>query len=62
LKIYLPDNEKVRYIKDARFTIYRTNGTSSFAPTHKAHPLAKPKEPFFSQRTNKNGNFEYNIN
>jgi hypothetical protein len=25
LKIYLPDNEKVRYIKDARFTIYHKN-------------------------------------
>jgi len=40
----------------------RTNGTFGFAPTAQADTQAKPKEPFFSQRTNKNGNFEYNIN
>jgi hypothetical protein len=33
----------------------RTNGACSFAPTHKAYPSAKPKEPLFSQRIfNKN--------
>jgi hypothetical protein len=26
----------------------RTNGTFGFAPTHKADPSAKPKEPFFA--------------
>jgi len=26
----------------------RTNGTFAFAPTHKANPSAKPKEPFFA--------------
>ncbi|MDO9153036.1 MAG: hypothetical protein Q7U47_04905 [Paludibacter sp.] len=26
----------------------RTNGTFAFAPTHKAHPSAKAKEPFFA--------------
>jgi hypothetical protein len=26
----------------------RTNGTFGFAPTHKADPLPKPKEPFFA--------------
>ncbi len=26
----------------------RTNGTFAFAPTHKANPLAKAKEPFFA--------------
>ena len=30
----------------------RTSGTFGFAPTHKASPSAKPKEPLFSQRTN----------
>jgi hypothetical protein len=29
----------------------RTSGTFGFAPTHKADPSAKPKEPLFSQRT-----------
>jgi hypothetical protein len=29
----------------------RTNGTFAFAPTHKADPSAKAKEPFFSNRT-----------
>ena len=29
----------------------RTSGTFGFAPTHKASPSAKPKEPLFSQRT-----------
>jgi len=29
----------------------RTSGTFGFAPTHKADPTAKPKEPLFSQRT-----------
>jgi hypothetical protein len=29
----------------------RTNGTFAFAPTHKAKPSAKAKEPFFSNRT-----------
>ena len=28
-----------------------TSGTFGFAPTHKANPSAKPKEPLFSQRT-----------
>ena len=28
----------------------RTSGTFGFAPTHKADPSAKPKEPLFSQR------------
>jgi hypothetical protein len=32
----------------------RTSGTFGFAPTHKANPSAKPKEPLFSQRTAKN--------
>lgn len=31
---------------------HRTSGTFGFAPTHKATPSAKPKEPLFSQRTN----------
>jgi hypothetical protein len=26
----------------------RTSGTFGFAPTHKANPSAKPKEPFFA--------------
>ena len=26
----------------------RTNGTFAFAPTHKANPSAKAKEPFFA--------------
>ncbi len=26
----------------------RTSGTFGFAPTHKADPSAKPKEPFFA--------------
>jgi hypothetical protein len=30
----------------------RTSGTFGFAPTHKADPSAKPKEPLFSQRFN----------
>ena len=29
----------------------RTNGTFGFAPTAQADTQAKPKEPFFSQRT-----------
>jgi hypothetical protein len=29
----------------------RTSGTFGFAPTHKADPSAKPKEPLFSQST-----------
>ncbi len=29
----------------------RTSGTLGFAPTPKANPSAKPKEPLFSQRT-----------
>lgn len=29
----------------------RTNGTFGFAPTHRAFPSAKPKEPFLSQHT-----------
>ena len=32
----------------------RTSGTFGFAPTHKANPSAKPKEPIFSQRTDRN--------
>ena len=32
----------------------RTSGTFGFAPTHKANPSAKPKEPLFSQRTKNN--------
>jgi hypothetical protein len=28
----------------------RTSGTFGFAPTHKADPSAKPKEPLFSHR------------
>ena len=28
----------------------RTSGTFGFAPTHKADPSAKPKEPLFGQR------------
>jgi hypothetical protein len=30
---------------------HRTSGTFGFAPTHKADPSAKPKEPLFSQPT-----------
>jgi len=29
----------------------RTSGTFGFAPTHKANPSAKPKEPLFSHRS-----------
>jgi len=36
----------------------RTSGTFGFAPTHKADPSAKPKEPLFSHRTN----IENNVN
>jgi hypothetical protein len=32
----------------------RTSGTFGFAPTHKANPSAKPKEPLFCQRTDRN--------
>jgi len=32
----------------------RTSGTFGFAPTHNANPLAKPKEPLFSQSTTNN--------
>jgi len=35
----------------------RTSGTFGFAPTHKASPSAKPKEPLFSQRTDRNRTF-----
>ncbi len=33
------------------FFASRISGTFGFAPTHKASPSAKPKEPLFSQRT-----------
>jgi hypothetical protein len=36
----------------------RTNGTFGFA-RHTSQPFAKPKEPFFCQRTNKNIKFEF---
>jgi hypothetical protein len=38
----------------------RTNGTFAFAPTHKANPSAKPKEPFFAnpQQMMKFSNFK----
>ncbi len=36
----------------------RTSGTFGFAPTHKATPSAKPKEPLFCQRSDDNS--EYN--
>jgi hypothetical protein len=32
------------------FLASRTCGTFGFAPTHKAEPSAKPKEPLFGQR------------
>jgi hypothetical protein len=32
----------------------RTSGTFGFAPTHKANPSAKPKEPLFCHRTDGN--------
>ena len=32
----------------------RTNGTFAFAPTHKADPSAKAKEPFFATAPNIN--------
>jgi hypothetical protein len=35
----------------------RTNGTFGFAPTEQADTQAKPKEPFFSQRTDINSYF-----
>jgi len=37
--------------KILKFYCQPTNGTFAFAPTHKANPSAKSKEPFFSQRT-----------
>ncbi len=44
---------------------HRTSGTFGFAPTRKASPSAKPKEPLFSQRTNiennANGTHQNNI-
>jgi hypothetical protein len=36
----------------------RTSGTFGFAPTHKADPSAKPKEPLFSQRTYNNNKLD----
>jgi hypothetical protein len=30
-----------------KMNTHRTNGTFAFAPTHKANPSAKSKEPFF---------------
>ena len=38
----------------------RTSGTFGFAPTHKADPSAKPKEPLFSQRTYSNNKHNTN--
>jgi hypothetical protein len=38
----------------------RTSGTFGFAPTHKADPPAKPKEPLFSQRTYNNNKLDTN--
>lgn len=38
----------------------RTSGTFGFAPTHKADPSAKPKEPLFSQRTYNNNKHDTN--
>jgi type I restriction enzyme M protein len=38
----------------------RTNGTFGFA-RHTSQRFAKPKEPFFCHRTDKNDNFEYEI-
>lgn len=38
----------------------RTSGTFGFAPTHKADPSAKPKEPLFSQRTYNNNKLDTN--
>ena len=39
---------------------HRTSGTFGFAPTHKAKPSAKPKEPLFSQRTYNNNKLDTN--
>ena len=38
----------------------RTIVTFGFAPTHKADPSAKPKEPLFSQRTYNNNKLDKN--
>ena len=38
----------------------RTSGTFGFAPTHKANPSAKPKEPLFCQRTYNNNKLDTN--
>ncbi len=38
----------------------RTSGTFGFAPTHKANPSAKPKEPLFYQRTYNNNKLDTN--
>ncbi len=47
------------------FFPHRTSGTFGFAPTRKATPSSKPKEPLFSQRTNiknnANGTHQNNI-
>jgi hypothetical protein len=38
----------------------RTSGTFGFAPTHKADPSAKPKEPLFSLHTDDNYKLDTN--